>query len=331
VDLSSTVDSGLPSDVLSFCKEHNIVIVHTWPGNPKSNLMENQFSVFAQHITSIEVNGATTEELSASFARVLIESFMKVRNHTPRRRFGGKTPAELVSGKTPDEADRPAIEQLKVRFSKHQRSFAERWALLLPETIACFTSLDEDGNFSQRMRKLLRQYSQAEIIAAQAAFHSQKSKNPENKFDESYFFGILRHKREERAKQVYADVFRAGIHLQSKLPTYTSNRRDLANQIIKYLSDIENEESPLHQRYHLQALIFFLISISTKVSLPDLWTMIIDGQVRSNLVSLRWFSSVQEFVYEHVGDLLYEHPMKENPIAGSARAPPPDRYAAEAP
>ncbi len=331
VDLTSAVDPDLPSDVLSFCKEHKIVIVHTWPGNPKSNLMENHFSVFAQHITSLNITGATTEELSASFARALIESFMKVRNHTPRRRFGGRTPAELVFDKTPDEADRPAIEQLKTRFNKHHRSFAERWALLLPETIACFTSLDEDGNFSQRMRKLLRQYSQAEIIAAQAAFHAQKSKNPEGKYDESYFFGILRHKREERAKQVYADVFRAGIHLPSKLPAYTPNMRELANEIVKYLSDIANEGSPVHQRYHLQALLFFLISISTKVSLPTLWAMVVDGQVRSNLVSCRWFSAVQEFAYEHVGDLLYEHPANEKPIVGSFHAPPSSRYAAEAP
>jgi hypothetical protein len=323
-DLSSSEESDLPQDVLSFCKEHDIVLVHAWPGNPKSNLMENHFSVFAQHVKAIQVSGATSEELSASIAMAVVEAFMKVRNNTPRRRFGGRTPLDLARGKVPDEGDRPAIEKLRDRMNKNRRSFEERWALLLPETLSCFVSLDADGNPSRRMRSLLRKYSQDEIIAAQAAFHAQRVKHPDNKYAEDYFFGILRHKREERAKKVYADVFRAGIHLQTKLPCYTSSLPELAQSIIQYLSDIEREKSPVHQRYHLQALLFFLMSISHRVSLPLLWKTVLQGLTRSNLVSLRWFSTVQEFCHEHLGDLLYEFPREADKSPASTRAPPAD-------
>jgi hypothetical protein len=325
VDLSSSEKHDLPADVVSFCKEHNIVVVHTWPGNPKSNIMENHFSVFAQHVKTIDVKGDTDEELGASIARAFVEAFMKVRNHTPRKRFDGQTPSDLVRGKQPDEGDRPAIEKLRDRVNKNQRSFEERWKLILPETLACFSSLDAEGNPPRRMRKLLRNYSHNEIIAAQAAFHAQREKHPDNKYGEDYFFGILRCKREERAKQVYADVFRAGIQIQSKLLSYNSDLRELASSIIKYLSDIEDEKIPLHQRYHLQALLFFLMSISHRVSLPLLWKTVLQGLTRSNVVSLRWFSTVQEFCHEHLGDLLYEFPPKTDKSSASPRAPPIDR------
>ena len=286
--------------------------------------MENHFSVFAQHVKAIQVNGTTTEELSASIASAVVEVFMKVRNHTPRRRFGGKTPASLIQGALPDEGDRPAIEKLRDRFNKNRRSFEERWALLLTETLSCFTSLEADGTPPRRMRALLRKYSHEEIIAAQAAFHAQRTKHQDKVYGEDYFFGILRCKREERAKQVYADVFRAGIHLQTKLPSYNSNTRELAQSIIKYLAEIENEKTPVHQRYHLQALLFFLMSVSQRVALPVLWKMVLEGLTRSNLVSLRWSSTVQDFCYEHLGDLLHE---ETNKSPANTRAPPLGRPA----
>jgi hypothetical protein len=328
-DLSSSEKIELPQDVLAFCKEHNIVLVHSWPGNPKSNLMENHFSVFAQHVKTIDIKGTTNEELSASIAMAVVESFMKVRNNTPRRRFGGKTPLDLAEGKIPDEGDRPAIEKLKNRVSKNHKSFEDRWALLIPETLACFVSLDTDGNPSRRMQKLLGKYTLDEIIAAQAAFHAQKEKHPDKNYGEDYFFGILRRKREERAKLIYSDVFRAGIHLQTKLPSYTSNLSDFARTIIEHLSALEDEKSPVHQRYQLQALMFFLMSISTQVSLPLLWKTVLQGLVRSNLVSLRWFSTIQEFCHEHLGHVLYEFPREEDEKSpANTRGPPTltDRY-----
>lgn len=326
-NINSSEKPQLPPDVLAFCREHNIVLVHSWPGNPKSNIMENHFSVFAQHVKNITVEGQSEEELSASIAMAVVSAFMKVRNHTPRRRLLGKTPAEAARGKTPDENDRPAIEKLRDRFNKAQLSFEERWALLLPETRACFTSLDEDGSAPRRMRKLLRQYSQEEIIAAQASFHAQRTKHPEKNYAEDYFFGILRHKRENRAKQIHADVFRAGIHLQTQLPRETSNLTELAHSILRFLADVEDEKSPLHQRYQLQALIFFLMSISHRVSLPVLWKLVTYGLTRSNLVSLRWFSQVQEFCYEHLGSLLYEEPIEENKSPQNAHGPPGEKHA----
>jgi hypothetical protein len=233
--------------------------------------------------------------------------------------------AEVARGKFPDENDRPAIEKLRNRFNRAQLSFEERWALLLPETRACFTSLEEDGSAPKRMRKLLRQYSPEEIIAAQAAFHAQRAKRPEMNYTEDYFFAILRHKRENRAKQIHADVFRAGIKLQTQLPQATSNPMELAHSILRFLADAEDEPSPLHQRYQLQALFFFLISISHRVSLPILWKLVLDGLTRSNLVSLRWFLQVQEFSYEHLGSLLYEEENVGNKSFHNSHAPPGEK------
>jgi hypothetical protein len=117
-DLSKDDKPDLPAEVLEFCKEHSIIIVHSWPGNPKSNIMENHFSVFSQHVQSIAIAGESPKELSASVARAITETFMKVRNHTPRRRFRNATPHSLTLEKRANEADRPAISKLATRMSK---------------------------------------------------------------------------------------------------------------------------------------------------------------------------------------------------------------------
>ena len=306
-DLSKDDKPDLPAEVLVFCKEHGIIIVHSWPGNPKSNIIENHFSVFSQHVQSIDIAGESPKELSASIARAVTETFMKVRNHTPRKRFRNATPHSLALGKKADESDRSAIAKLATRMSRNKKSLSERWSVLLPETIACFTSLLDDKTPTKIMAKQLLRYSTREIIEAQAAFHAQKSRHPEKTYGEDYFFGILRNKREQRAKMVYADTFRAGIFLKSKLPHQNLGIPELRAEILRFLSELEDEESPFHQRYHLQALMFFLVSVSTKLSLPKLWQEIIDGMVYANIVSERWFSSVVEFAYEHIGDLLYEN------------------------
>ena len=320
-DLSKNDKADLPVEVLDFCKEHGIIIVHSWPGNPKSNIMENHFSVFSQHVQSIDIVGESPKELSASVARAVTEAFMKVRNHTPRKRFRNATPHSLALEKKANEADRPAIAKLATRMSKNKKSLSERWGVLLPETLACFTSIPDTKIPTKLIAKQLLRYSTQEIIEAQSAFHSQKSKRPEKNYGEEYFFGILRNKRQERAKMVYADTFRAGVTLKSKLPDQNLGMTELRSEILRFLSELEGEKSPLHQRYHLQSLMFFLVSVSTRLSLQILWRRIVEGMVHSNIVSEQWFSSVVEFAYEHIGDLLYENSCQTQGVHNYDSAP----------
>ena len=93
------LDNRLPETDLSavkeFCNEHSITIIRTFPGNSKSNgNIENNFSIFEKFVGEIHIQGANDKEIARSVANAIIEVFTQQRNYSPRKRFGGKTPAE---------------------------------------------------------------------------------------------------------------------------------------------------------------------------------------------------------------------------------------------
>src|SRR5690606_33887262 len=60
------------SDVFRFCKEYGIVLVRTFPGNPKTNgIIEGNFSIFERFVGDLEVSGRTPEELGRSIATAI--------------------------------------------------------------------------------------------------------------------------------------------------------------------------------------------------------------------------------------------------------------------
>ena len=83
------------SAVKNFCEEHNIVLVRTYPGNPRTNgNIENNFSVFERHVGDIQIVGENKWEIAQSIAQMVAEIFTQQRNHSPRRRLGYMSPEE---------------------------------------------------------------------------------------------------------------------------------------------------------------------------------------------------------------------------------------------
>lgn len=87
------------SDVFRFCKEHGIVVVRTFPGNPKTNgIIEGNFSIFERFVGDLNVSGSTPEEIGRSIATLIIEVFTQLRNHSPRSARGGRTALDVEDG-----------------------------------------------------------------------------------------------------------------------------------------------------------------------------------------------------------------------------------------
>lgn len=292
------------SPIHRFCREHNIVLVRTFPGNSKSNgNIENNFSIFEQFVGDLNIIGSTSEEISKSIAQVIVEVFTQLRNHQSRQRLNGETPDEVsTSAKRPEHA-RDAIEKMATRFQKKEDNIKEKWTLIA-DARAHFEPLSEQSEI--KIKKILAKYPVLDIVAAQAAYLAQIAKYPNETYRSEYFMAILRHKRETKAKGLYNEVYRAGI-LKSRFFDLEKllSQEELAKTIINTIEEIQREPTPAHRMLRLDALAWSMASIASKVSIGHLWRLVADFAANARKVTLRFWQLVNESMVDRLGALLF--------------------------
>jgi hypothetical protein len=332
-DLSDETREGnsLPDDILSFLKEHNIVLIKTHNRNPKSNIMENCFSVFAQSDISFSMDfrGKSDEEIAREYTRAILSVYMKARDAAPRKRLGNRSPIDLCREAKPDDKDRPALEKLRDRHEKKKKMNDEKLAGIyasIPSDVSShFRFPLSGGNPSRRFLRFIGGYSPAEIVAASAAFAARCVTNPTESYDESYFLGILRRKREQRAKAIHANIYTQGVSLSKeyfKNIATTGGIKDLAKKLVEDLGEIACGKNIHHRTYYLIEFVFFLVLLSNQFRLSELWRELLTCMARSNDISPAWQATVIEFVSERLGALLYPDSVRATQTYNESQGPP---------
>jgi transposase InsO family protein len=314
------IDNRLPdsdlSEIRAFCREHNIILVRTFPGNAKSNgIIEGNFSVFERFVGDIAIVGASPAEIARSIAVVIAEIFTQQRNHSPRASLGGKSPDEVSRGAGRPEQVRTAIERLAKRLEGEERQIAAKWGLIAPAQ-RHFGAISPESEL--KIQRELGKYPAKDIIAAQASYIAQIAKHPENRYGPEYFLAILRHHRETIAKGVFNETYRAGLDLWRELaPPSRKTVPETAAAVLSEMIAAEGEPTPAHQMLRLDALAWHLARYGATASLPALWERI--GQLAAETIrmSLRWWQAASSYLNDLIGELLHYEQDKAGTLEGA--------------
>ena len=119
---------------------------------------------------------------------------------------------------------------------------------------------------------------------------------------------ILRNKREEEAKRVYNETFRAGVSLWNDLvpPSLYHSQEKIVATLHDIIREIFDKPTPSEKLLHLESLAWWLVDYSGKASLDQLWKILQEYMEKSIQISLRVWSHVTEFLYSRLGHLLYQ-------------------------
>ena len=239
----------------------------------------------------------------------IAEIFTQQRNHSARKRNGGRTPTEATNdAKRPIEV-RSALEQMKDRFEKENANIETKWKLIERPT-GHWGMLSNES--IEKMKKELEKYPVPNIISACASFMCQVTKHPDNKYGPEYFMAILRNKREEDAKRVYNEVFRAGVDLCNNLtpPPLSETPEKTVEKVHDILKEVFEKPTPSEQLLHLESMAWWMVSYSEKASLSELWKLLEKYMERSIQVTLKTWSQITEFFFSRLGSLLYNEKLK---------------------
>ena len=295
------------SSVNAFCVEHGISLIHTFPGNAKSNgTIEGNFSIFEKYVGEIHITGDFAAEVARSVAAVICEIFTQQRNHSPRKRTGGKTPVEDTNNATRPEHMRGAVERLKNRFEQEAANIEEKWQLV-KDLLTYFGPLLPAS--IDKLETELGQYPVIDIIAAKASYLAQLKRHPEKRYGPEYLLAIVRNKREEQSKQIYNEVFRAGIELARQLlPSPYIPDFILIPKLVELVKSLVNLPSPSHKMLQLESLAWWMVDYNENGSLSDLWRLLEKAVSSCHDISLKSWSFVAEFLVHRIGPLIYGKP-----------------------
>lgn len=296
-------DSDL-SSIKAFMKEHNIILIRTFPGNSKSNgIIENNFSIFDKFVGDINIQGKTSEEIAASIGKAIVEIFTQLRNNHPRKRLHGSTPNEKAENSKKPEHQRSAIKKMAKRLNREIIDIDTKWELIA-NARKYFEDLSEKAEI--KLKGQLKYYDVKELIAAQATYISKVKSRPQDKFLSFYFMGILRNKQETLAKQVYNEEYRAGIEKAViTIPQNGISDKEYVEKIVEEIIEAQNKPSPTETFLHLDALSWVLIRLSDSLSLAKLWQKIQDAVTKTFSISFQFWQQVNEYITGKIGEKLY--------------------------
>jgi transposase InsO family protein len=284
-----------------YCSKHNIEIVRTFPGNPKSNgIIEGNFSIFENHVSEIKIQGSNDADIARSIAKEVVEIFTQLRNQKVRKNKGTR-----VKNDDPLDAENPdtrsAIQKLAARFEVTGSSFERKWALI-EAARQKFINLSEDRE--GRLRIFVGRATDEELVEAQAAYLAQCAKHPEKNYDHRYFAAIIRNKRDEIAKAAHVEAFAAGCKRQIELPKEDLSDSAMAEALSNTIADICQIKTPLRRRLFLEQFVFFIIILGGTERFHRVWAATLVNLTRNRQVSLSFQQQVIEFLYERIGPKL---------------------------
>ena len=293
------------SPIHNFLREHNVTLIRTFPGNSKSNgVIEGNFSIFERYVGNIDIYGKTEEQIAASIAKNMVEVFTQLRNHQPRERLDGKTPAEVAkNGERRPEHLRSLVEKLALRLNKEVFSIEQKWQILSGAR-KYFESLSEEAE--DKIKRQLKYYSIETLIDAQSVYIAKISNDDGGKYLSAYFMGILRNKQETKAKQIYNEQYRAGMEKASLVaPSLLLDVSECAKIFFDEIQSAQNMPSPSQILLHLEAISWAMVRYGVSSSLTNLWRRIQDLAAKSFSLSFQFWQQVNQYLSERLGFLLY--------------------------
>jgi hypothetical protein len=202
--IDNRLSENLPA-IKEYLDSRGIVIVKTFPGNPKSNgITEGNFSVFESWVGGkVEISGNTNEEISKSIAEMLVEVFTQLRSHAPRKSLSNKSATEVMSQIPPATheetvAAKEKLQELADRFKSEQAQplLSEQKKVAIEQAIQ--HAKPKDGElFRTRLKPSI--YTADLILQSIAVFERAKQKFPEKNYDHTYYAGILRNHANDQA------------------------------------------------------------------------------------------------------------------------------------
>ncbi len=128
-------------------------------------------------------------------------------NHTPRKRLGSRSPADYPTPDIPPEHIRSAVERMANHFNREIRDIEAKWDLIKPAREHYEIQSEESQH---KLMKQLGKYPSGDIQFPKTQYLAHVFKYPDQTYRSEYFMAILRHKREEEAKRVFNEPWRAG-------------------------------------------------------------------------------------------------------------------------
>lgn len=200
--IDGRLSENLPA-IREYLDERGIVIVKTFPGNPKSDgIVEGNFSIFERWVGKIEINGHTAEELSRSIARAFVEVFTQLRNNKSRRGFSFKTAKEVMDESVPATPEEEAQARAQLRILADRFKVEQATPAISTQKHAAIEQAREKTKpphpdvFEKTLRSPV--YTADVILQSLAILDRQRAKHPDRSFDHTYFGGILRNQTDQR-------------------------------------------------------------------------------------------------------------------------------------
>lgn len=290
------------SPIDEFLKEHRIRLIRTFPGNSKTNgMIENNFSIFEKYVGDIRITGSSDEEIAASVAENIIEVFTQQRNYQPRKRLGGASPASVATGAQRPEQQKSMIEILAGRLRREWLDVEQKW-FLISDARQYFESLSLEAE--EKMKRQLRYYGAATLIAAQASYIA-KIKEGGGPYPSAYFMGIVRNKQQQILKNLYNEQYRASIEklIAHFPPEYDETA--CADMVFSEIKTAAVCSTPAQALLHLEALSWSMVHYAASASLTKLWKKVQDLATRSFAISYQFWQQVNEYLSERIGIFLY--------------------------
>ncbi len=175
------------------------VLMPATPGRGQAKApCEGHFGLFQQSLPPLDINGRSERELARSSAQLIATAWARGRNGRPRRRLGGRSPADAYLAAKPSPEDvaaaRAHIAELKHRADRARRSREARAdpvrRTLLAEAFERLAIADPAG----RLAIALANYGLDAIQRGLATFETKKYRGtlPSDADHGRYLGGIIR-------------------------------------------------------------------------------------------------------------------------------------------
>ncbi len=188
------------------------VLLHATPGRGQAKApVEGTFGLFSQTAPPLVLAGATSREIARSFAQAVATTWAWARNHRPRRRLGGKTPAETypATHPTPEQLANAKASILELRRredlarrTRQQRADPVRLQILRENLLEL--GIDDPEN---RLATWLAGYAKDAILEGLAVFRAKREMAtiPRDADPGRYLGGIIRNTNERSEHLLFAD------------------------------------------------------------------------------------------------------------------------------
>jgi hypothetical protein len=190
-------------------------LVRTTPGRGQSKApLEGAFGLLEQTAPPLVVRGGDNHELARSILQLLVTIWAWTRNHRPRRRLGGRSPAEVYRSTPPPTPEELAEVLAHLRELKRRSDLARRTEeakadpvrrQLLVEEMEALGLEDPDGRVATECAR----YSLEAILRGLAIFSAKRAEAtiPPTADPARYLAGIIRRVNEQRELEAFAQHY----------------------------------------------------------------------------------------------------------------------------